>query len=178
MTHVREKSRFGPCYALGELIGETATRYLYRNRGWDRLRQQKLIDPPRAVHGVRGLSRARRGGLKTPPARGANKSAQEQALRGEDPCRACADYSQRATGLWTGKQTPATPPTSKRRLGTNFLRTGAPPAPEKSSRPKIFWGCPARIFAGAVSPCRGAYPMFDARAPLPSRHCPSSWLAF
>ena len=32
MTHVREKSRFGPCYALGELIGETATRYLYRNR--------------------------------------------------------------------------------------------------------------------------------------------------
>ena len=75
MTHVREKSRFGPCYALGELIGETATRYLYRNRGWDRLRQQKLIDPPRAVHGVRGLSRARRGGLKTPPARGANKSA-------------------------------------------------------------------------------------------------------
>ena len=32
MTHVREKSRFGPCYALGELIGETATRYIYRNR--------------------------------------------------------------------------------------------------------------------------------------------------
>jgi hypothetical protein len=33
MTHVREKSRFGPCYALGELIGETATRYLYRRAG-------------------------------------------------------------------------------------------------------------------------------------------------
>ena len=32
MTHVREKSRFGPCYALGELFGETATRYFYRNR--------------------------------------------------------------------------------------------------------------------------------------------------
>jgi hypothetical protein len=32
MVQVREKSRFGPCYALGELIGETATRYLYRNR--------------------------------------------------------------------------------------------------------------------------------------------------
>ena len=32
MTQVRERSRFGPCYALGELIGETATRYIYRNR--------------------------------------------------------------------------------------------------------------------------------------------------
>ena len=32
MVQVREKSRFGPCYALGELIGETATRYIYRNR--------------------------------------------------------------------------------------------------------------------------------------------------
>ena len=32
MVQVREKSRFGPCYALGELIGETATRYFYRNR--------------------------------------------------------------------------------------------------------------------------------------------------
>jgi hypothetical protein len=32
MTHVREASRFGPCYVLGELIGETATRYIYRNR--------------------------------------------------------------------------------------------------------------------------------------------------
>ena len=32
MTHVRESSRFGPCYALGELIGETATMYIYRNR--------------------------------------------------------------------------------------------------------------------------------------------------
>ena len=31
MTHVREKSRCGPCSALGELIGETATGYLYRN---------------------------------------------------------------------------------------------------------------------------------------------------
>jgi hypothetical protein len=32
MTHVREGSRFGPCDVLGELIGETATRYIYRNR--------------------------------------------------------------------------------------------------------------------------------------------------
>jgi hypothetical protein len=32
MVQVREKSRFGPCYALGELIGETATRYIYSNR--------------------------------------------------------------------------------------------------------------------------------------------------
>jgi hypothetical protein len=32
MVQVREKTRFGPCYALGELIGETATRYFYRNR--------------------------------------------------------------------------------------------------------------------------------------------------
>ena len=27
MTYVRESSRFGFCYALGELIGETASRY-------------------------------------------------------------------------------------------------------------------------------------------------------
>jgi hypothetical protein len=32
MVRVREKSRFGFCYALGELIGETPTRYIYRNR--------------------------------------------------------------------------------------------------------------------------------------------------
>ena len=32
MTNVRESSRFGFCYALGELIGETASRYIYRNR--------------------------------------------------------------------------------------------------------------------------------------------------
>ena len=32
MVQVRESSRFGPCYALGELIGESATRYIYRNR--------------------------------------------------------------------------------------------------------------------------------------------------
>lgn len=32
MTNVREGSRFGPCYVLGELIGETATKYIYRNR--------------------------------------------------------------------------------------------------------------------------------------------------
>ena len=55
MVQVREELRFGPCYALGELIGETATRYFYRNQGWDRLRQQKLIDPSRAVSGVRRL---------------------------------------------------------------------------------------------------------------------------
>ena len=29
---VSEKSRFGSCYARGELIGETASRYIYRNR--------------------------------------------------------------------------------------------------------------------------------------------------
>ena len=32
MVQVREELRFGPCYALGELIGETATRYIYSNR--------------------------------------------------------------------------------------------------------------------------------------------------
>jgi hypothetical protein len=32
MVQVRESSRFGPWYALGELIGETATRYIYHNR--------------------------------------------------------------------------------------------------------------------------------------------------
>jgi hypothetical protein len=32
MTHVREGTRFGPCFVLGELIGETATKYIYRNR--------------------------------------------------------------------------------------------------------------------------------------------------
>ena len=32
MVQVRESSRFGFCYALGELIGETAIRYIYRNR--------------------------------------------------------------------------------------------------------------------------------------------------
>ena len=30
MVQVRESSRFGFCYALGELIGETPTRYIYR----------------------------------------------------------------------------------------------------------------------------------------------------
>jgi hypothetical protein len=33
MIHVRENLRFGPCNVLGELIRETATRYVYRNRG-------------------------------------------------------------------------------------------------------------------------------------------------
>jgi hypothetical protein len=32
LVHVRESSRFGFCYALGELIGETPTQYIYRNR--------------------------------------------------------------------------------------------------------------------------------------------------
>jgi len=32
MIHVREGLRFGPCHVLGELIGETASRYIYRNR--------------------------------------------------------------------------------------------------------------------------------------------------
>ena len=47
MTHVREKSRFGPCYALGELIGETATRYLYRNRAGTEAKVE-LVAPQRA----------------------------------------------------------------------------------------------------------------------------------
>jgi hypothetical protein len=58
MVQVREKSRFGPCYALGELIGEAASRYISQP-GWDRLREQKFIDPPRAVPGVPGLSAER-----------------------------------------------------------------------------------------------------------------------
>jgi hypothetical protein len=33
MSSVRENLRFSPCNVLGELIGETATRYIYRNRG-------------------------------------------------------------------------------------------------------------------------------------------------
>ena len=32
-TCVRECSRLGPCSVLGELTGETAARYIYRNRG-------------------------------------------------------------------------------------------------------------------------------------------------
>jgi hypothetical protein len=32
VVFVREASPFGPCNVLGELIGETATRYIYRNR--------------------------------------------------------------------------------------------------------------------------------------------------
>ena len=63
MVQVRESSRFGFCYALGELIGETPTRYIYRNRAGTAFVSKKLIDPPRAVRGVRGLSGERRGGL-------------------------------------------------------------------------------------------------------------------
>jgi hypothetical protein len=55
MTSVRESSRFGFCYALGELIGETPTKYIYSNRAGTAFRQQKLIDPHRAVPGVRRL---------------------------------------------------------------------------------------------------------------------------
>ena len=73
MVQVRESSRFGFCYALGELIGETPTRYIYRRRAAS-LTSQRLIDPPRPLHGVRGLSRARRGGLNSTGSR-ANKSA-------------------------------------------------------------------------------------------------------
>ena len=32
ITSVREGSRIGPCDVLGELVGETATRYVYRRR--------------------------------------------------------------------------------------------------------------------------------------------------
>jgi hypothetical protein len=39
MVQVREISRFGPCYALGELIGETAILHLSQS-GWRRLREQ------------------------------------------------------------------------------------------------------------------------------------------
>ena len=63
MVQVRESSRFGFCYALGELIGETPTRYIYRNRAGIAYASKGSFDPPRPVHGVRGLSRARRGGL-------------------------------------------------------------------------------------------------------------------
>jgi hypothetical protein len=36
VVFVREASPFGPCNVLGELIGETATRYIYRNRAESR----------------------------------------------------------------------------------------------------------------------------------------------
>jgi hypothetical protein len=51
MVQVREKSRFGPCYALGELIGETPTRFIYRNRaGTALVSKSSLIHlAPRAV---------------------------------------------------------------------------------------------------------------------------------
>ena len=32
ITSVREGSRLGACQMLGELVGETATRYIYRRR--------------------------------------------------------------------------------------------------------------------------------------------------
>ena len=80
MVQVREKSRFGPCYALGELIGETPTRYIYRNRAGIAYASKGSFDPPRPVHGVRGLSRARRGGLNSTGSR-ANKSARSEPGR-------------------------------------------------------------------------------------------------
>ena len=66
MVQVRESSRFGFCYALGELIGETPSRYIYRNRAGIAYASKGSFDPPRPVHGVRGLSKARRGGLNAP----------------------------------------------------------------------------------------------------------------
>jgi hypothetical protein len=49
MVQVRESSRFGFCYALGELIGETPTRYIYRNRaGTAFVSKGSLITSPRA----------------------------------------------------------------------------------------------------------------------------------
>ena len=42
MVQVRENSRFGPCYALGELVGETATRYVYRNRAGSEMRRARF----------------------------------------------------------------------------------------------------------------------------------------
>ena len=80
MVQVRESSRFGFCYALGELIGETPTRYIYRNRAGTAYVSKKLIDPPRAVQGVRGLSGERRGGLNATGSR-ANKSARSEPGR-------------------------------------------------------------------------------------------------
>ena len=32
ITIVREGSHIGPCDVLGEMVGETATRYIYRRR--------------------------------------------------------------------------------------------------------------------------------------------------
>jgi hypothetical protein len=54
MIQVRGKSRFGQCYALGELIGETATR-----PGWDRIRQQKSRLMPRRSTGIEAQGLAR-----------------------------------------------------------------------------------------------------------------------
>jgi hypothetical protein len=50
MTYVRESSHFGFCYALGGLVGETATRYIYRNRaGTAFVRKGSLIHPAPCV---------------------------------------------------------------------------------------------------------------------------------
>ena len=64
MVQVRESSRFGFCYALGELIGETPTATSMKRR--HRLRQQeRALDPHRAVRGVCGPGRE--GCLAPPP---------------------------------------------------------------------------------------------------------------
>ena len=65
MVQVRESSRFGFCYALGELIGETPTRYIYRTGPAPPSSAKTPLDPPRAVHGVCG--RGREGCLAPPP---------------------------------------------------------------------------------------------------------------
>ena len=74
MVQVREESRFGPCYALGELIGETATRYFYRNRAGPPSSAKAHRSTSRRVRCAPTMSRATRR-LRTPAQarRGARK---------------------------------------------------------------------------------------------------------
>jgi hypothetical protein len=60
MVQVREKSRFGPCYVLGELIGETATRYIYRNRAGTAFVSKSSSIHLAPCQGARTISRATR----------------------------------------------------------------------------------------------------------------------
>ena len=73
MVQVRESSRFGFCYALGELIGETPTRYIYRNRAGIAYVSKGGIDPHRPVRGCADCESAK-GSLNATGSR-ANKSA-------------------------------------------------------------------------------------------------------
>jgi hypothetical protein len=55
-TSVREASCFGPRYVLGELIGETAIRYIYHNRAGTAFVSKGAPAIHLAVRRVRGLS--------------------------------------------------------------------------------------------------------------------------